>query len=62
MLVIEPRPGATLRDEDLIAVLRGKIADWWLPDRIIRVTTMPLAPTGKIDKLRLRADYAAGML
>jgi fatty-acyl-CoA synthase len=62
VLVVEPRPEVTLHDEDLIAALRGKVADWWLPDRIIRVTAMPLAPTGKIDKLRLKADYAAGLL
>jgi fatty-acyl-CoA synthase len=62
VLVIEPRPGAMLRDEDLIAALRGKIADWWLPDAIVRVDAMPLAATGKIDKLGLRAAYAAGTL
>jgi fatty-acyl-CoA synthase len=62
VLVVEPQPGATLRDDDLIAALRGKIADWWLPDRIIKVAEMPLAATGKIDKLRLKADFAAGIL
>ncbi|WP_066820378.1 AMP-binding protein [Sphingomonas mali] len=62
VLVVEPRPGATLRDEELIAALRGKIADWWLPDDIVRVDAMPLAATGKIDKLGLSAAYAAGTL
>jgi len=62
VLVVEPRPGATLHDEDLIAALRGKIADWWLPDDIVRIAAMPLAPTGKIDKLGLRAAYAAGTI
>lgn len=62
VLVVEPRPGAAVRDEDLIAALRGKIADWWLPDDIVRVDAMPLAPTGKIDKLGIRAAYAAGTL
>ncbi|HWK36598.1 AMP-binding protein [Sphingomonas sp.] len=62
VLVVELLPGATVRDEDLVAALRGTVADWWLPDEIVRVAAMPLAPTGKIDKLRLRADYAAGLL
>ena len=28
-----------------------------MPDAIIRVGDMPLASTGKIDKMRLRAEY-----
>jgi fatty-acyl-CoA synthase len=44
---------------ELLSALKGKVADWWIPDRVIDVPVMPLAPTGKIDKRRLRADYAA---
>jgi fatty-acyl-CoA synthase len=43
---------------ELLTLLRGKVADWWIPERVIQVDAMPLAPTGKIDKQRLRADYA----
>lgn len=46
----------------LIGLLRGKIADWWVPDRVAEVAAMPLAASGKIDKQRLRADYAAGLI
>ena len=52
-------------DEPLAAIvgrLRGQVADWWIPDRAVRVAAMPLAASGKIDKQRLRADYAAGLL
>ncbi|TAJ70241.1 MAG: hypothetical protein EPO51_19305 [Phenylobacterium sp.] len=31
-------------------------------DRIARVAAMPLAATGKIDKVRLRADYVDGKI
>jgi fatty-acyl-CoA synthase len=34
------------------------VASWWIPDEVVRLTRMPLAATGKIDKLRLRATYA----
>jgi fatty-acyl-CoA synthase len=34
------------------------VADWWIPDEVIRVSDMPLAATGKIDKNRLREEYA----
>ena len=46
----------------LLALLRGEIADWWIPGEVIEVAAMPLAASGKIDKQRLRADYAAGLL
>ena len=57
VLVVEPRQGVDLPDETLMAALRGKIASWWLPDAIVRVAAMPLALTGKIDKMRLRAEH-----
>jgi len=45
---------------ELIRMLRGKVADWWIPAEIVEIAAMPLAASGKIDKQRLRADYAAG--
>jgi 3-(methylthio)propionyl---CoA ligase len=52
-------------DEDpqaLVRLLRGKVADWWIPDQVAEVAAMPLAASGKIDKNRLRADYAEGRI
>lgn len=46
----------------LLDLLRGKVADWWIPDRVAEIATMPLAASGKIDKNRLRADYEAGKI
>jgi len=37
--------------------LRGRVAPWWIPDAVVRLPAMPLAATGKIDKLRLRAEH-----
>jgi len=61
VLVVEPRQGAAIDPAILREALRGKVADWWLPDEILSIAAMPLAATGKIDKIRLRADYAAGI-
>ena len=47
-------------DEALLASLRGRVASWWVPDAIYRLQRMPLAPTGKIDKIRLRSEYGGG--
>ena len=57
VLVIEPRNGADISDEALMANLRVKVARWWLPDAIIRVAEMPVAATGKIDKKQLGAEH-----
>jgi fatty-acyl-CoA synthase len=62
VLIVEPRKGAQLDAQALLAELRGKVADWWLPDQIAQVARMPLAATGKIDKNQLRADYASGRI
>jgi fatty-acyl-CoA synthase len=59
LLIVEARQGKQIDPKDLIAELRGKVAEWWLPDRVIQVDAMPLAATGKIDKTRLRAEYSA---
>jgi fatty-acyl-CoA synthase len=59
VLVVEPAPGRTIDAETLLAALRGRVPDWWLPDRTVIVARMPLASTGKIDKARLRVEYAS---
>lgn len=56
VLLVEMRDSA-LSDEDLLGALAGRVAPWWVPDRVVRLPAMPLAPTGKIDKIRLRAEH-----
>lgn len=62
VLIMEPRRGEVPDAEALLRSLRGKVADWWIPDQAVWVESMPLAATGKIDKNRLRADYARGLI
>ena len=57
LLIVEPRQGRSINAQTLIRALEGKVADWWIPDQILRIDAMPLAPTGKIDKNQLRANY-----
>jgi fatty-acyl-CoA synthase len=58
IVVVELRDRA-VTDEALLASLKDKVASWWIPDEIVRLEAMPVAGTGKIDKLRLRATYGA---
>lgn len=57
LMVIEPARGEAVDEDALKATLKGQVADWWIPERIVRVETMPLAATGKINKTLLRATY-----
>jgi fatty-acyl-CoA synthase len=57
ILLVELRDGQEMDDEALLAPLRGRVAPWWVPEEVIRLGNMPLASTGKIDKMRLRAEY-----
>jgi fatty-acyl-CoA synthase len=60
VLVVELHQGERADGGAFIAGLKGRIADWWLPDEIVHLPHMPLAATGKIDKVRLRAGYENG--
>lgn len=57
VLLVKVREGSTVSDATLIGALHGRVASWWVPDSVIRVDRMPLAATGKIDKMRLRAEF-----
>jgi len=57
ILIVEPQKNHTLDDRALLNALHGHVADWWIPDQVIQLAHMPLAATGKIDKIRLRAEY-----
>jgi fatty-acyl-CoA synthase len=57
VLIVQPQQGQSLDPAALIERLRGRVADWWLPDQVIQVESMPVAATGKIDKMRLRLDF-----
>ena len=62
ILIVQPRSGGEVDAETLIGLLRGKVADWWIPERIAWIPSMPLSGSGKIDKSRLRADVEAGRI
>jgi len=57
LMVVEPANGGDIDEGALKASLKGRVADWWIPDRIVQVEAMPLAATGKINKTQLRATY-----
>lgn len=53
--VVAREPGLT-RDE-VLAFLKGKVADWWLPDDVVFVESIPKTSVGKFDKKVLRKQF-----
>ena len=56
ILMVELSEDQSITDDELLEPLREHVAPWWIPDEVVRVPNMPLAATGKIDKMRLRAE------
>jgi len=62
VLVVQPCPNQEADVTVLLDMLRGKVADWWLPTEVVKVEQMPLAATGKIDKVQLRQQFESGAI
>ena len=60
LLIVELLPGQTATSEEFLSHLEGRIARWWMPDEVRFVERIPLGPTGKIDKKRIRAELVTG--
>lgn len=55
---VVPKPGASAVDRESIrAYLKGKVADWWLPDDVAVIEVIPKTSVGKFDKKVLRDRF-----
>ncbi len=55
--VVVPKPGATLDEAQLIAALKGRIANFKVPKRVHVVPELPRNQMGKVQKNLLRERY-----
>jgi acyl-CoA synthetase (AMP-forming)/AMP-acid ligase II len=62
LLLVIPKPGARPDQALLLQYLASRFLKWQLPDAVLIVSELPLGPTGKVDKKRLRELHAAGAL
>ena len=61
LLVVMLAEGQEATKDELLGFLKGKVADWWIPDDVAFVDELPHTATGKVKKIELRqqfADYA----
>lgn len=47
------KPGASLTLEEVVAFLRGRVADYKLPEQLVVMPDLPMTPTGKIRRPEL---------
>ncbi|MCM5681164.1 3-(methylthio)propionyl-CoA ligase [Schlegelella sp. S2-27] len=62
LLVVVPKPGQQVARDELLAFYDGKIAKWQVPDDVVFVEEIPHTATGKIQKLKLREQFAQHVL
>ncbi|MCI0543989.1 MAG: long-chain fatty acid--CoA ligase [Actinobacteria bacterium] len=49
---------AEVTEEDLLQYLAGRVAKWWIPDKVVFIDAVPKTGTGKFDKKVVRDQYA----
>lgn len=57
-LLIVVKGAADLTSEEMLAWFDGKIAKWWTPDAVEFVDELPHTATGKVQKVKLREQFA----
>ncbi len=56
LLVVTLKPGECAAKNDILDFMRGKVADWWIPDDVV-FAEIPHTATGKIQKTALRERF-----
>jgi fatty-acyl-CoA synthase len=57
LLVVVLRQGQSASKADILDFMRGKTANWWMPDDVVFVEEIPHTATGKIQKTALREQF-----
>ncbi len=57
LLIVMLKKGETATRDDILGFMRGKTANWWLPDDVVFVDEIPHTATGKIQKGALREQF-----
>jgi fatty-acyl-CoA synthase len=57
LLVVVLKKDQSASKGDILDFMRGKTANWWMPDDIVFVAEIPHTATGKIQKTALREQF-----
>ena len=56
-VVLKQDQAGKIAEAELLGFLEGKVAKWWLPDRVVFIDEVPKTGVGKFDKKVLRAQF-----
>lgn len=56
-VVLKPEYGETVKGEDIVSFLEGKVAKWMLPDKVVFIDEIPKTSVGKFNKKELRQRF-----
>lgn len=62
LLLVVPKPGRSVEQDSALALFKGQVASWWIPDAMLVVDELPHSATGKLNKVALRARYGDHLL
>ncbi|MHB0954625.1 MAG: long-chain-fatty-acid--CoA ligase [Allorhizobium sp.] len=62
LLVVVAKEGCEPCKNDILDFMKGKVANWWMPDDVVFVPDIPHTSTGKILKTELRQRMRAYVL
>ena len=54
LLVIVLKKDESATSDEILSFMKGKVANWWMPDEVVFVDEIPHTATGKIQKTTLR--------
>jgi fatty-acyl-CoA synthase len=57
LLIVVLKKDQSCSKNDILGFMRGKTANWWMPDDVIFVDQIPHTATGKIQKMELREKF-----
>ena len=58
---VQRAPGASLREEEVIAYCTGKVASFKVPRHVVFVDDFPMTVTGKVRKVEMREKAIADL-
>jgi acyl-CoA synthetase (AMP-forming)/AMP-acid ligase II len=62
LLLVVPKPGRRVQPDSVLALFKGQVASWWIPDAVLVVDDLPHSATGKLNKVALRERYGDHLL
>jgi fatty-acyl-CoA synthase len=54
LLLVVPKPGRQVEPDSVLALFKGQVASWWIPDAVLVLDELPHSATGKLNKVALR--------